>query len=77
MGIEPDLIDRREKRIEEGRPEIDESVGGEKSGCDGRFPRQPMILAKRVKSKQWQHSPGYPSSCSVHLRSAETNRYHR
>lgn len=69
MGIEPDFMDRRNERIEEGGSEIDESVGGEKSGGDGRFPWQPVILVESVKSQQRQHSPRHsPSSCSsLHL----------
>lgn len=50
MGIEPDLMDRRHERIEEGGSEIDESVGGEKSGGDRRLPWQPVILVESVKS---------------------------
>lgn len=56
MRIEPDLINRGEKRIEEGRPDIDESVGSNKSGCNRWFPGQPVILVKRMKSQQGQHS---------------------
>lgn len=70
MGIEPDFMDRRNERIEEGGSEIDESVGGEKSGGDRRFPWQPVILVESVKSQQRQHSPRHSpssSSSSLHL----------
>lgn len=70
MRIEPDFMDRRNERIEEGGSEIDESVGGEKSGGDGRFPWQPVILVESVKSQQRQHSPRHSpssSSSSLHL----------
>lgn len=69
MRIEPDFMDRRNERIEEGGSEIDESVGGEKSGGDRRFPWQPVILVESVKSQQRQHSPRHSpsSSSSLHL----------
>lgn len=38
MGIEPDLVDRREDVAEKGRPQINESIGGEKAGGDRRLP---------------------------------------
>lgn len=69
MWIEPDLMDRRNDRIEEGGSEVDDSVGGEKSGGDRRFPWQPVILVDGVKSQQRQHSPRHSpsSSPSLHL----------
>lgn len=69
MRIEPDFMDRRNERIEEGGSEIDESVGSEKSGGDRRFPWQPVILVESVKSQQRQHSPRHSpsSSSSLHL----------
>lgn len=37
MGVEPDLIDGRNDGTEKRRSEIDEGVGGDKGGGDGRF----------------------------------------
>lgn len=37
MGIEPDMIDVWNEGTEEIRSEIDESVGGDEGGGDGRF----------------------------------------
>lgn len=48
VGIEPDLVDRREDGSEKGRPQIDDSIGCEKGGGDRRLPLEPVILARRV-----------------------------
>lgn len=49
VGIEPDLVDRRKDRLEESGPQINESIGGKKAGCDWRLPLEPVILARGVK----------------------------
>lgn len=45
--------------MEKSRPEIDESVGCEKSSGDRGLPRQPIVLIHGVEGQQRQHS----SSC--------------
>lgn len=38
MGIEPDVVDRRDEGIQESGPQINESIGSDKSSGDGGFP---------------------------------------
>lgn len=65
MRIEPDLMNRRDKRIKKSGSQIDESIGGNKSGSDRGFPLESVILAESVERQQWQHSPRTASS-SLH-----------
>lgn len=44
VGIEPDLADLRDNGIDKRRPEIDESVGGQKTRRHRRFPWQSIVL---------------------------------
>lgn len=57
IGIEPDLMNRREDRMEKSRPQIDESVGCKKPCRDRWFPWQPIVLGHRLKCQQRQQSP--------------------
>jgi hypothetical protein len=67
VGIEPDLVDRREDGAEKGRPQINDSIGSEKGGGDRRFPLEPVILARHVKRQRQQYSPSFTHLFSLFL----------
>lgn len=62
MGIEADLVNRRKSVMEKTGPEIDECIGGKKTGSNRRLPRQAVVLGDGVKCQKRQHSPSCCSS---------------
>jgi hypothetical protein len=59
VGIEIDLVDRREDGVEKGRPQINDSIGSKKGSGVWRLPLEPVILARHVKRQQQQYSPSF------------------
>lgn len=63
MGIEPDLINGRKNGMKKSGSQINQGIGSEKCSRNRWLPFKPVILARRVKRQQRQHSP----SSSLHL----------
>lgn len=66
MRIEPDFLNRWKNMVEKSWAQVDESIGGDESGGDARFPVEPVILADGVKCQQRQHSVRSRPSISNH-----------
>lgn len=53
VRIEPDAVNGGDERAEEIGPQINKSVGCQKSGRDGGFTVEPVILDGGVKCQKW------------------------
>lgn len=57
VGVEPNVMNRRDETAEKSGPQVDEGIGGEETCGDRGFPWEPVVLIHCVNPQQHQHSP--------------------